>query len=463
MPRAGEPIAPRHETSTTRCAAAGAAERANKAAGLPDFSGLVAAYGPAVVNISVIFDTRVDDDVEARHEDLLERFLQRYGVPFETQTPTRGMGSGFIVTTDGYVLTNAHVVDNAASVTVKLVDRREFPARVVGSDDASDIAVLKIDARGLPAVKFGHPLRLVPGQWVAAIGSPFGFDNSVTVGVVSATSRSLPFGSDTPYIQTDVAVNPGNSGGPLFNLSGEVVGVNSNIASRNGGYMGVSFAIPIDEAMEIEAQLIRSGRVVRGHAGIRIQEVDAPLAQAFGLDHPGGALITVIESHGAAETAGLRTGDIVLAVDGAPIEFAPELSGRLARMKPGARTTFLVWHEGRRREVQVTLGKETEFPERPAPAHGDASSLGMGLAVRALSVAERAELRLEAGLLVLRATGASAGAGIEPGDILLAINATPVASTDELQKALEKSAPTAALLIERGGERMFVAVPRAGR
>ena len=248
----------------------------------------------------------------------------------------RGAGSGFIVSPDGYILTNTHVVANAAEVTVRLTDRREFPAKVIGADERTDVAVIKINAANLPIVKLGDPARLKPGQWVLAIGSPFGFENSATAGIISATARSVPGENYVPFIQTDVAVNPGNSGGPLFNMSGEVIGINSQIFSRTGGFMGVSFAIPIDVARNVEEQLIKTGRVVRGRIGVTIQDVNAQLAESFGLDRPHGALVSSVDKDGPAAHAGVVAGDVILSVGGHPIERFGELSGAIAAMKPGA-------------------------------------------------------------------------------------------------------------------------------
>jgi len=326
---------------------------------LPDFTWLVKKYGAAVVNVNVVGrHVETSDDTQAGADDPLSEFFRRFGVPSmpggpgargraEEQPPPRGLGSGFIVSTDGYVLTNAHVVEQAADVTVKLPDRREFQAKVTGFDRRSDVAVLKIQARDLPTVQFGKPSEIEPGQWVAAIGAPFGFENSVTVGVVSATARALgPQSSLVPFIQTDVAVNPGNSGGPLFSLRGEVIGINSQIYSASGGYQGVSFAIPIDVALNVKQQLIETGHVTRGKIGVAIQDVSAQLAQSFQLDRPRGALVSAVEPDGPAAKAGIKPGDVVVSMNGKPIETSTELPSLIANMKPGSEVTLGLWRNG---------------------------------------------------------------------------------------------------------------------
>src|SRR5262245_27834357 len=292
------------------------------AAALPDFASLAEHYGPAVVNVTIVGKRQTVSDVPngMSPNDPFFEFFRRFGQQPRNAPPPMGEGSGFIVSADGYILTNAHVVADADEVTVKTTDRREYAAKVVGVDEASDVAVIKIDAKNLPTVRLGDPSKLRPGEWVVAIGSPFGFENSVTAGIVSATSRAMPGGNYTPFIQTDVAVNPGNSGGPLFNLNGEVVGINSQIYSRTGGYMGVSFAIPIDVASGVKDQLIKSGHVTRSRIGVSIQEVTAQLAESFGLDRPRGALVGSVEDDGPGQKAGIKAGDVILKVDGDTIE-----------------------------------------------------------------------------------------------------------------------------------------------
>ncbi len=324
------------------------------ASGLPDFRPLVERYGPAVVNVSVSANVRT------------------FGVPMVPgqRSPMQGEGSGFIVSADGTILTNAHVVDGARKVTVKLTDHREFEAKVVGVDTKSDVAVLKIEATGLPVVTLGDPRQLEVGEWVVAIGSPFGFENSVTAGIVSAKGRSLPDDTYVPFIQTDVAVNPGNSGGPLFNLRGEVVGINSQIYSRSGGYQGVSFAIPIDVAMNVGEQLQATGHVSRGKLGVGVQGVDQALAESFGLDKPRGALVSNVERGGPADEAGLKEGDVILAFDGQPVDSAGQLPAAVAAAKPGRKVELQVWREGASRKIDVTLGEVTDANKVAASGAG---------------------------------------------------------------------------------------------
>ncbi len=313
----------------------------NVAAALPDFASLVDHYGPAVVNVAVVGEGAARQQRRCRGmspNDPFQEFFRRFGqpMPVAISSPPRGEGSGFIVSADGYILTNAHVVADADEVTVKTTDRREYTAKVVGYDEATDVAVLKIDAKNLPTVKIGDPSKLRPGEWVIAIGSPFGFENSVTAGIVSATSRSMPGSNYAPFIQTDVAVNPGNSGGPLFNLNGEVVGINSQIYSRSGGYMGLSFAIPIDVASNVQQQLVSTGKVTRSRIGVSIQDVNAQLAESFGLDRPKGALVGMVEDDGPGAKAGLKAGDVILKVDGTDIDQSSQLPGLIASKKPGS-------------------------------------------------------------------------------------------------------------------------------
>src|SRR6185369_5383399 len=343
---------------------------------LPNFAPLVEKSGPAVVNVDVVQNPKSagagggdEDESEGGNEDdPLGDFFRRFGLPngpngrggqgrgfqFQPQ-PQRGSGSGFVVSPDGYILTNAHVVMDADQVTVKMNDRREYPAKVVGIDQRTDVAVIKIEAKNLPVVRIGDPTKLKPGEWVLAIGSPFGFENSATAGIVSATSRSLPNEGNNyvPFIQTDVAVNPGNSGGPLFNLQGEVIGINSQIFSRTGGYMGLSFAIPIDVAMEVRDQLIKTGHVTRGRIGVSIQNVDGQLAEVFGLDRPRGALVSSVVKDGPSEKAGVKPGDVILAVNDKPVEVSSELPTVIALMKPGADAALTLWRGGKEQKLAV--------------------------------------------------------------------------------------------------------------
>lgn len=324
---------------------------------LPSFADLVKQYGPAVVNISTTRTLRQGARVLPVPEgDPLAEFFRRFMPPFGQQEfQARSLGSGFIVSPDGYILTNAHVVADTDEVTVKLTNKREYKAKLIGVDAYTDVALLKIDARDLPAVQVGDPSKMEVGEWVAAIGAPFGFENSVTAGIVSATGRSLPGETYVPFIQTDVALNPGNSGGPLFNMRGEVVGVNSQIYSRTGGFMGLSFAIPIDIAMEVVEQLRSSGRVTRGRIGVQAQELTVELAQSFGLEEPVGALVAAVERGGPAGKAGIMPGDVIQSFDGQPVQTAADLARLVAGAKPGTTVTVAVWRKGEARTLQVSV------------------------------------------------------------------------------------------------------------
>jgi serine protease Do len=440
---------------------------------LPDFSQLVEKYGPAVVNVEVL------EKVPAggagvpglSPNDPFYDFFKRFGVPGPGQgprgggnaPPLKGAGSGFIVSSDGYILTNTHVVSNAQEVTVRLTDRREFPAKVIGADERTDVAVIKISASNLPIVKLGDPTRIKPGQWVLAIGSPFGFDNSATAGIISATSRSLQGENYVPFIQTDVAVNPGNSGGPLFNMSGEVIGINSQIFSRTGGFMGVSFAIPIDVARNVEEQLIKNGRVVRGRIGVTIQDLNAQLAESFGLDRPRGALVSSVEKDSPAAKAGVQPGDVILGVGGHPIEHYGELSGAIAGMKPGADATLQIWRGGREQNIDVRIAELKEQPataaNQPAPAPRSAASRAsaLGLTVRPLTAEEQKQAGVpQGGLVVEEVSGPAASAEVEPGDVILGVNGKRVHSVQELQDAAKAAGKNVALLIQREDAQIFI-------
>src|SRR5580692_6813129 len=329
---------------------------------MPDFSGLVERYGPAVVNVEVVERPQAAGHGGPDSDDPLNDFFRRFGIPNQgggqprNSPPAHGTGSGFIVSPDGYILTNAHVVSSAETVTVRLTDRREFQAKVVGQDERTDVAVIKIEAKDLPVVKIGDPRLLKPGQWVVAIGSPFNFDNTATAGIVSATARSLPNdNSVVPFIQTDVAVNPGNSGGPLFNTRGEVVGINSQIFSQTGSYMGLSFAIPIDIAVNVENQIIKTGHVMRGRIGVSIVDVNAAFAESFGLGRPRGALVQIVEPGGPAEKAGIKPGDIILAVNGQAIDHFGELSLVISNMHPGSDARLSVWRDRKAQDMTVKV------------------------------------------------------------------------------------------------------------
>jgi serine protease Do len=425
-------------------APAAAAPVARSVTALPDFTGIVEQNGPAVVNIAVAGTRTIQIP---------------FPFPFGGQlpeVPAQGQGSGFIVSADGIVLTNAHVVDGANEVTVKLTDRREFRAKVLGTDPATDVAVLRIDAKNLPAVKFGDPARTRVGDWVVAIGSPFGFENSVTAGIVSAKGRSLPGDAYVPFIQTDVAVNPGNSGGPLFNMAGEVIGINSQIYSRSGGYQGLSFAIPADVVQRVKDQIVATGRAAHARLGVVAQPVDQALAQSFGLERTQGALIAEVVPGSAADKAGLQTGDVVLKFNGKPVSESGELAAMVGQASPGDKVQLEIVREGSRREVSATLGTAEEPRTKRASAAEPAKGR-LGLAVRPLTAEEKQAAKVAGGLLVQGVAGPAAMAGIAPGDIVLSAGGKAVSSVEELRAAV-KSAKTVALLVQRGETRIFVPV-----
>ncbi len=430
---------------------------------LPDFTSLVEQNGAAVVNVSVSKSGPNASDTPFpgfSEDDPFFEFFKRFGPPAQQRKgpPIQyGQGSGFIVSKDGTILTNSHVVDKATEISVKLTDKREFSAKVIGVDPRSDIAVLKIDARDLPTVNIGNPDELKVGEWVLAIGSPFGFENTVTSGIVSAKARTLPDANYVPFIQTDVPVNPGNSGGPLFNMKGEVVGVNSQIFSRTGGYMGLSFAIPINVAMDVKDQLVQNGTVTRGRIGVQIQEVNQALANSFGMEKPQGALVASVEPGSPADKAGLRTGDVILGINGKDLAQLSELPAKVSATKPGTDVRIDIWRDRARRNVQVTIGKLDEG--NVVAANLDKSDSGkLGLAVRELTASERAKLNTADGVLVQDASGAAARAGIKAGDVILALNDTPVKSVEQLRELVNKSGKTIALLVQRNEFRTYVPV-----
>ncbi len=434
------------------------------AGALPNFSALVDAYGPAVVNVSTVTggSEASGGRPELAPDDPLNEFFRGFGFggPRGQAPPARGEGSGFVISDDGYILTNAHVVEDAREVTVRMTDRREYGAEVVGVDRRTDVAVLKIDAKDLPVVRIGDASRLKPGEWVIAIGSPFGFDNTVTAGIVSAIARSLGNPDTyTPFIQTDVAVNPGNSGGPLFNMQGEVVGINSQIYSRTGGYQGVSFAIPIDVAVDVKNQLVATGRVQRGRIGVAIQEVNQALADSFELSRPRGALVSEVVAGGPAAAAGLEPGDVILAVDGKAIERSSELPPLIAAIKPGKQATLAVWRNKSEKKLRVKVGELEDEPvvaARGTPGDGDTGKLG--LAVRPLTGDERERLDTAGRLVVEDAEGPAALAGVERGDVILAVNGAKVTSLREYRSAVDAAGSTVALLVQRGNAKVYVPV-----
>jgi serine protease Do len=435
---------------------------APSAAALPDFSGIVQQYGPAVVNVSTTGTVKAASPGspfgQLDPDDPLLPFFKRFRVP-DQRGPRlmRGLGSGFIVKSDGIILTNAHVVDGASEVTVRLTDKREFPAKVIGRDKSTDVAALKIEAKDLPTVKIGDPSHVRVGEWVLAIGSPFGFENSATAGIVSARSRSLPGEGYVPFLQTDVAVNPGNSGGPLFDKNGEVIGINSQIYSQSGGYMGLSFAIPIDVAMKVERQLVAHGKVVRGKLGVTIQDVNQSLAESFGLPKAEGALVSSVEKGGQAARAGIQPGDIILSLNGQEISGSADLPPRVGDLKPGTTAKLEVWRDRQRREIEIRVGETDDATVADAQAKGESHDR-LGLMVRPLTHGERQQAGVENGMVVEDVQGPAAHAGVQAGDVLLAVNGTQIKDVEQLRQLVAKSGKHVALLVERGEARLFVPV-----
>jgi serine protease Do len=425
---------------------------------LPDFSAIVQANKDAVVNINVSGTRPASaSPFGGGNDDSLNEFFRRFQGPGgRGGAPLRGLGSGFIVSPDGIILTNAHVVEGASEVTVRLADRREFRAKVLGTDKPTDIAVLKIEAKNLPAVHIGDSRNTRVGEWVLAIGSPFGFESTVTAGIVSATSRSLPDGTYVPFIQTDAAVNPGNSGGPLFNMRGEVIGINSQIYSRTGGYQGVSFAIPVDVAIKVRDQLVKTGKVERGRIGVAIQEITQPLAQSFGMPKTEGALVASVENKGPAARAGIEPGDVILSVDGKPVRSSGELPPMIADVKPGTTAQLEVWRKGEKKTIPVTV--DALKTEQIAKADTPEPQGRLGLALRPLTAQERKESGVASGLVVEQAGGPAAQAGIQPGDIVLAVNRMPVKDVAQMRELVAKSGKQLALLVQRGDAKIFVPV-----
>ncbi len=437
---------------------------------LPDFTELVEQQGATVVNISttqIIRNTREFPGIpNLPKDDPFFEFFKRFAPPVPKERESQSLGSGFIISEDGYIMTNAHVVGGADGITVRLTDKREFKARVIGTDKRTDVALLKIEASGLPKITQGDSNALKVGEWVVAIGSPFGFDSSVTAGIVSAKGRSLPQENYVPFIQTDAAVNPGNSGGPLFNMKGEVIGINSQIYTRNGGSMGLSFAIPIDVAMDVVNQLRASGKVTRGRIGVTIQEVTRDLAESFGLSKPSGALISSVEKGGAADKAGIQVSDVVLKFDGKVVATSVDLPRIVAATRPGSKVTVQLWRKGASRETSLVVG---EIPDDSRVAQGGGDNGGkagtgedvarLGLVVRELNDAHKRELQVKGGLLVEEVKGAAARAELRPGDVILAINNVEVLSLQQLMEALKQVAKgkNVALLVRRDDVVFYVA------
>jgi serine protease Do len=432
---------------------------------LPDFTDLVEKQGAAVVNISTTQAARNTLSQQLPQLDENDPFFEFFRRFAPNQGPRefqpQSLGSGFIISADGYILTNAHVIDGAEEVTVRLTDKREFKAKVIGADRRTDVALIKIDASGLPAVRFGDPGKLRVGEWVVAIGSPFGFDNTVTAGIVSAKGRSLPQENFVPFIQTDVAVNPGNSGGPLFNMRGEVVGINSQIYSRTGGFMGLSFAIPIDVANDIGQQLRTTGKVTRGRIGVVIQQVTKELADGFGLPKPQGALVNSVEKGGPADKAGIEAGDVILRFDGKPVNSSEDLPRVVGGTKPGSKVVVQVWRNKATRDLQVVVAELNEDrtgrqarsgkPQPPVAAH-------FGMGVTDLTDAQRKELKVESGVFVDNVQGVAARAGLRRGDVILAVNNQDVKTVEQFRQLMGSfdKGRIVALLVRRGGNSLYI-------
>jgi len=435
---------------------------------LPDFTELVERVGPAVVNIRTLERARAGRGGVPEMDDNLEDFFRRFGIPLpgrpdprRNNTPRadeepvqRGVGSGFILSADGFVMTNAHVVDGADEVIVTLTDKREFKARIIGADKRTDVAVVKIDTTGLPFVRIGDINKLKVGEWVLAIGSPFGLDNTVTAGIVSAKQRDT--GDYLPFIQTDVAVNPGNSGGPLINMRGEVVGINSQIYSRSGGFMGISFAIPIDEAARVADQLRANGRVIRGRIGVQIAPVTKDVAESIGLGKPVGALVQSVEGGGPAEKAGIEAGDIITKVDGRAVDRSGDLPRIIGSTKPGSRTTLQIFRRGSYRDIPVTVSEfEPDRPRTAQAAENDAPTSNvkaLGLGVSDLPEAQKRELKIRGGVLVESVEGPASRAGLREGDVILSVNNTEVADVKQFQGVVQKAdkSKPVSVLVRRG-------------
>ncbi len=458
------------------------AQSAPSVRGLPDFTDLVDQVGPSVVNIRTLERAGAEGSGGSTDEQMLE-FFKRFGIPvppgMSPRTPRRdrgsgeepqprGVGSGFVLSADGLIMTNAHVVEGADEVLVTLPDKREFKAKLIGADKRTDVAVVKIEASGLVPVRIGDVNRLKVGEWVMAIGSPFGLENTVTAGIVSAKKRET--GDFLPFIQTDVAINPGNSGGPLINMRGEVVGINSQIYSRSGGFQGISFAIPIDEAVRVSDQLRSSGRVTRGRIGVQIGQVSKEVAESIGLGQPRGALVNGVEPSSPAAKAGLEPGDIILKFDGKDIEKSTDLPRIVGNTRPGNRSNMTVFRRGNQRDLSVTVAeleperteRKAAAPEAKPPAAGVITSIGLSLSE--LSAAQKKELNIKSGVVVEAAEGAAARAGLREGDVIVAVANTEVGSVKELEAVvakLDKGRPVNVLF--RRGEWAQYAVIRPQR
>jgi serine protease Do len=439
---------------------------------LPDFTELVQKEGPAVVNISttqLIHNDQIYPGLPPGMDenDPFYEFFRRFAPPVPRDQEMHSLGSGFIISSDGFIMTNAHVVDSADRITVRLTDKREFKAKVIGVDKRTDVALLKIEASGLPKITQGDPKQLKVGEWVVAIGSPFGFDNSVTAGIVSAKGRFLPEENYVPFIQTDAAINPGNSGGPLFNMKGEVVGINSQIYTRSGGFMGLSFSIPIDVAMEVANQLRTSGKVTRGRIGVVIQEVTRDLADSFGLSRAEGALVSSVEKGGPADKAGIQVSDVILKFDGKEVKSSADLPRIVAAIHPGSKVSVQLWRKGRIKDIKVTVGEmqdDGRLAQRGGKrGNGIVSGISverLGLTLSELTDQQKSDLQVSGGLLVEDAKAAAARAGLQRGDVILSIGNTEVRSLEQFNEVLKQipKGHNVALLVRRGDSTSYVAI-----
>lgn len=444
---------------------------------LPDFTELAEKQGATVVNISVTQSMRGSSVVSPfgpEGDEQLQEFFRRFGIPNMPGMPgqngeaqpdykSQSLGSGFIISNDGYILTNAHVVSSADEVIVKLSDNREFKAKIIGADKRTDVALVKIEATGLPKVTIGDPSKLKVGEWVAAIGSPFGLENTMTAGIVSAKGRALPQENFVPFIQTDVAINPGNSGGPLFNLNGEVVGINSQIYSRSGGSMGLSFAIPIDVAIDVSNQLKTSGKITRGWLGIAIQEITKDLAESFGMKNTNGALVAGVEKNGPADKGGLEAGDVILKFDSKPITTSSDLPRAVGSTKPGKIVPVEVLRKGSVKTLNIGVGEMPSDPNEVAQSNKPAPKVEVnkiGLTLKELTAAQKKKLNGKNGLLVVESTGAAAQAGIRRGDVVLGLNNSETQSVEQFNKQINAVAAgkTVAVLVQRGENTLYVPI-----
>jgi serine protease Do len=441
---------------------------------VPDYRAIVKQFGPAVVGVTVSGMHRASAEEgglpPGAENDPFFQFFKgipgfgqgapgmgpRGGMP---QQPFRGQGSGFIISEDGLILTNAHVVREAKEVTVKLSDRSEYAAKVLGSDPVTDVAVLRIEAKGLPTVRLGNPKELSVGDPVLAIGAPFGFEQSATQGIVSAKGRSLPGDAVVPFIQTDAAVNPGNSGGPLFSGNGEVIGINAQIYSHTGGYQGLAFAIPIDVALKVKDQIVATGKATHGRLGVMVQDLNKGLAESFGLKRPDGALVSQVAPDSAAAAAGLKPGDVITHVNGEPLTRSGALSSVIGMAAPGEKVKLTVWRDKSALDIEAKLGGASAGGEQVADAGAAGQGAKLGLALRPLQPAERQQSGLASGLVVEQVSGAAERAGIEAGDVVLAINGKPVNSIEQIRGVLKSEPKSVALLVQRDGNQIFVPVP----